>query len=343
MSCRQDAFDGAVGLDRVGEPFQLRRRPDLVDAIRLRGDGSFFAVPAVRIALGPVGILRLGRSRILPFEDGIAAVLVLCIGLEIIAKFFRRQRFQRSIAQSGHFPCGWDRRGHANNVQSMIQHIDIFDGSRKSIFQPSGHAARILCGRGGRGVRISQCAVAEAAKQTARNAFCAGRCDCAGVVAAVDRTVVVYAAGQAANRTRTRYAAGVIARQHGFTKHVAGYAAYVAAARCDGRGIGTFADGMIHISCHAAHILCARNRDALQHVAVLHIVCIARNAASVLWLCRIMMTVGQCQIADHAALVRIAEHGPCSLHDCHRCLSLMAMYRPPNRMIGRHRTFLCIC
>ena len=64
---------------------------------------------------------------------------------------------------------------------------------------------------------------------------------------------------------------------------------------------------MIHISCHAAHILCARNRDALQHVAVLHIVCIARNAASVFG-CAVNDAVGQCQIADHAALARIAEH-----------------------------------
>ena len=64
---------------------------------------------------------------------------------------------------------------------------------------------------------------------------------------------------------------------------------------------------MIHISCHAAHILCARNRDALQHVAVLHIVCIARNAASVFG-CAVNDAVGQCQIADHAARARIAEH-----------------------------------
>lgn len=54
----------------VGEPFQLRRRPDLVDAIRLRGDGSFFAVPAVRIRS------RAGRDPPArsqpdpPFEDG---------------------------------------------------------------------------------------------------------------------------------------------------------------------------------------------------------------------------------------------------------------------------------
>ena len=306
---RQDAFDGAVGLDRIGEPFQLRRRPDLVDAIRLRGDGSFFAVPAVRIALGPVGILRLGRSRILPFEDGIAAVLGLCIGLEIIAKFFRRQRFQfvRRLAL-GRAVLDGTIVEIADRLQIRCRHIDLIQRLLAARpFQTSCHAAGTFCLRQRAGIRVCQCAGAEAAEQTACCAACPVRRDLAGVVATVDRTVVVYAAGQAANQTRTRYGAGIIARQHGFTKHVAGYAAYVAAARCDGRGIGTFADGMIHISCHAAHILCARNRDALQHVAVLHIVCIARNAASVFG-CAGNDAVGQCQIADLAARARIAEH-----------------------------------
>ena len=304
---RQDAFDGAVGLDRVGEPFQLRRRLDLVDAIRLRGDGSFFAVPAVRIALGPVGILRLGRSRILPFEDGIAAVLVLCIGLELLAKFFRRQRFQ--------FVCRFTRGAAGLNgaaaeiadiLQLRIRHIDVFQRllSARPV-QTASHTAGHRRRRRRAGVRIFQCAGAEESEQAARNAFC--RFDRAGVVATVDRTATVQSASQTANQTRTRYAAGVIARQHILAVHVASYAAYVAAARCDGRGIGAFADGMIHISCHAAHILCARNRDALQHVAVLHIVCIARNAASVIG-CAGNDAVGQCQIADLAALVRIAEH-----------------------------------
>ena len=303
----QDAFDGAVGLDRIGEPFQLRRRPDLVDAIRLRGDGSFFAVPAVRIALGPVGILRLGRSRILPFEDGIAAVLVLCIGLEIIAKFFRRQRsqFVRRLAL-GRAVLDGTTVAIADRLQIRCRHIDLIQRLLAARpFQMSCHAAGTFCLRQRAGIRVCQCAGAEVAKQTARNAFC--RFDRAGVVATVDRTATVQSASQTANQTRTRYGAGIIARQHIPAVHVASYAAYVAAARCDGRGIGAFADGMIHISCHAAHILCARNRDALQHVAVLHIVCIARNAASVIG-CAVNDAVGQCQIADHAARARIAEH-----------------------------------
>lgn len=85
--------------------------------------------------------------------------------------------------------------------------------------------------------------------------LCAGRCDCAGVVATVDRTATVQNASQTANQTRTRYGAGIIARQHVLAVHVAGYAAYVAAFTGNFCCIGRFRDSLVHISGDAANIV----------------------------------------------------------------------------------------
>lgn len=134
---RQDAFDGAVGLDRRRRTISAsppsrsgRRHPSA-------WGWKFLCRPSRSDrALGPVGILRLGRSRILPFEDGIAAVLLLCIGLELIAKFFRRQRsqFVRRLAL-GRAVLDGTTVEIADRLQPMPAHSTLF-----SVFWPLDHS-----------------------------------------------------------------------------------------------------------------------------------------------------------------------------------------------------------
>ena len=347
---RQDAFDGAVGLDRIGEPFQLRRRPDLIDAIRLRGDGSFFAVPAVRIALGPVGILRLGRSRILPFEDGIAAVLLLCIGLELIAKFFRRQRsqFVRRLAL-GRAVLDGTTVEIADRLQIRCRHIDLIQRLLAARpFQMSCHAAGTFCLRQRAGIRVCQCAGAEVAKQTARNAFCTGRCDCAGVVATVDRTATVQSASQTANQTRTRYGAGIIARQHIRAVHVASYAAYVAAFTGNFCCIGRFRDSLVHISGDAAGIALAMNRYTICNMAILDCTRTTSNRTYILPLVAgrtdiFDLAVRDRQIADHAIRISIAKQARVVCMIITDACRFYGNVQAPNRMIAAiERSFVFV-